>query len=121
MEVNAQLSSLTIRTRVVLVLRMDLIEPDMDMHNGVIFLGLPTEVVHKASCLKESSATQHIRWTMRVRSLRWCRKGRKAIQASSRCETTSGSTSPGLFLVVGTPQVHLFGDLGLGEHLEKGA
>jgi hypothetical protein len=26
---------------------MDLIEPDMDMHNGVIFLGLPTEVVHK--------------------------------------------------------------------------
>ena len=28
-------------------LRMDLIEPDMDMHNGVIFLGLPTEVVHK--------------------------------------------------------------------------
>ena len=27
--------------------RLDLIEPDMDMHNGVIFLGLPTEVVHK--------------------------------------------------------------------------
>ena len=27
--------------------RMDLIEPDMDAHNGVIFLGLPTEVVHK--------------------------------------------------------------------------
>lgn len=26
---------------------LDLIEPDMDMHNGVIFLGLPTEVVHK--------------------------------------------------------------------------
>lgn len=26
---------------------MDLIEPDMDSHNGVIFLGLPTEVVHK--------------------------------------------------------------------------
>lgn len=36
-------------------LRMDLIEPDMDSHNGVIFLGLPTEVVHKVGGLTNSA------------------------------------------------------------------
>lgn len=37
---------------------MDLIEPDMDSHNGVIFLGLPTEVVHKVGGLRDQLNTK---------------------------------------------------------------
>lgn len=40
--------------------RMDLIEPDMDAHNGVIFLGLPTEVVHKVPIWSNLPAVQSI-------------------------------------------------------------
>ena len=93
--------------------RMDLIEPDMDAHNGVIFLGLPTEVVHKVPiwsnftgcvfpsvfslvpwnttcCFPRQTALIH-RWILRVRCLRWCRGAPKAILRSWGFEPTCDS------------------------------